>query len=122
MVEANVSIPFYTTMLAALNPIFANQVFPQIAPDNQQAPFAVYQIIASAPSNTLNNGIPIENDLYQVDIYSTTFLEAQSLAASARAAVMAAKPNTVDRGMGRTLYESGVKSHRVVLEFSTWSN
>jgi len=81
---------FPAAILAALatTPVGSN-VFPMVGPDQQDAPFVVYSGVGSAPENTLANGLPIENERIQIDVWSRSYAEARTLGATVRAAILA---------------------------------
>ena len=112
------ALAIYTALSAA----FGGRVYPQVAPDWTPAPYAVYGAIASAPITTLANGSPIESSRYQLDVWGNTYLEAHTLAESARAAMLAiAYPISVILIMQADQYEPDVKLHRVIQDYSIWN-
>lgn len=108
-------------VVASLADVFGSSVYPGNAPDRTLPPYAIYQTISSTPTNTLADGIPIENDRYQIDVYSTTRLEAESLAADATETMLAiAYPVTVVFISQASSYDAPTRFFRVMLEFSVW--
>ena len=117
------STPAQQALVAALNPLFTGGVFALIAPDTPATPFAVYQIVASAPENTLAQGVTLENDRYQVDIYAPLYQDVHDLADSARAALIAiAWPLSFVFLTQTDQFEAELKLHRVTMDFSVWQN
>jgi hypothetical protein len=108
-------------MLAALSPLVSGHVYPQIAPDQLPPPYIVYQDVASAPENTLNDGIAIENDRFQVDVFALDYISAHDLADAARVAMLGiAAPIKVVYLTQSGVFEPDLKLHRVMQEFSVW--
>lgn len=115
------SVPAQQAVKAALAGVLPNAVFPVIAPDSTPANYCVYQMVASAPENTLNNGVALENDRYQVDIYAPDYITAHDLADAARAALVAiGSPFAVVFLMQADHFEADIRLHRVVQEYSIW--
>lgn len=112
------------TVLTALETAFApvtGRVFPQVAPADTTPPYAVYGIVGAAPENTLNDGVTMDNWRYQVDVYSGTYAEAQSLAKKVRDAMVAiALPVSVVFLSQVDVYEDAVMWHRAICDFSIW--
>lgn len=107
---------------AALKPVFNSKIYPQIAPDLIVAPYGIYSSPATAPELTLNDGSPIANDHYQVDVYAASYDEAHRLAAAAAAAMLAIPyPISVVFVTQSDAFEPEVKLHRVIQDFSIWN-
>jgi len=105
----------------ALAPIFADKVFPGLAPDSCAPPYAIYDRIASAPENTLANGISIQNERYQIDVWAYTKAECLTLAGHAQAAMRAIPyPLAVSLIMATDQAEPDVKMFRAIQDFSIW--
>ena len=114
--------PIYTVIVEALNTVLG-AVFPQFAPADTSPPYIVYSVAASAPENTLADGVSIDNLRYQVDVYASTYSDVQRIAKLVRAAMLAiAYPVSVVALSQIDAYESDVRLHRVISEFSVWFN
>lgn len=110
-------------LISALTSLFSGRVYALVGPDNPTTPYAVYQIVGSAPENTLNQGVTIENDRYQVDIYAPLYQDVHDLGDSARAALIAvAWPLSFVFLTQTDQFESELKLHRVTQDYSTWQN
>jgi hypothetical protein len=113
-------------VLAALDSVFApgaEKVFPNTVPADIAPPYAVYAVVGSAPENTLAQGVSIDNDRYQVDVYAKTKAEVLTLARAVRAAMLSiAWPVSVIFLSRTDVYEADVKLHRALCEFSVWFN
>ncbi len=96
-----------------------DRVYPQIAPDNVQRPYIVYQRVTENVENTLAGRTGLTNTRLQVDVYASTYAQAQQIAAAV-ADLMAgwALPNV--QILARDIYESDVKLHRVMADYSIW--
>ncbi len=96
-----------------------DRVYPQVAPDNVQRPYIVYQRVTENVENTLAGRTGLTNTRLQVDVYASTYAQAQQIAAAV-ADLMAgwALPNV--QILARDIYESDVKLHRVMADYSIW--
>jgi hypothetical protein len=115
--------PTLQLIVAALQAVFPSAVYPQVAPDQTPAPFAVYTRVPMVPETTLASGIPVRNTRLQVDVYASTYAQAVVLAGSAEAALIAlAFPIQVVPLSQADQFEPDVKLHRVLSEYSVWHN
>ena len=116
--------PPTSAILAALDTVFATgaaRVFPQVAPADTLPPYVVYGIVGAAPENTLNNGVPLDNWRYQVDVYAMTYAETQSLAHAVREAMEALSLPVSAIFLSQVdVYEDVVMWHRAICDFSIW--
>ncbi len=96
-----------------------DRVYPQIAPDNVQRPYIVYQLVTQNVENVLAGRTGLTNTRLQVDVYASTYAQAQQIAAAV-ADLMAgwALPNV--QILAQDIYESDVKLHRVMADYSIW--
>jgi hypothetical protein len=96
-----------------------DRVYPQIAPDGVDHPFIVYQRVTENVENAMAGRTSLINTRLQVDVYANTYAQAQQIAAAV-ADLMAqwALPNV--QILAQDIYESEVKLHRVMLDFSIW--
>lgn len=110
-------------LVSALASLFSSRVYALIGPDNPTTPYAVFQIVGSAPENTLNQGVTIENDRYQLDIYAPLYQDVHDFADAARATLIAiAWPLSFVFLTQTDQFESELKLHRVTQDYSTWQN
>ena len=95
------------------------RVYPQVAPDGVASPFIVYQRVTENVENVLTGRTALINTRLQVDVYATTYAQAQQVA-TAVADLMAgwALPNV--QILAQDIYESEVKLHRVMTDYSIW--
>ena len=91
------------------------RVYPQVAPDGVVRPYIVYQQI----STISNNWSRLTNTQLQVDIYATTYVQAQAIA-SAVAALMFGWSIQSISGISVDMFESSTKLHRVSSDYSIW--
>lgn len=106
-------------VVTALGLIAGGRVFPNIAPNNTQAPYLVYLRVMATPENTLADGIPINNTRLQIDCFEATYSGAQALAASVKAALIASSISHVLLSE-QDQFEVEALLHRVILDFSIW--
>ena len=104
----------------ALSPLFSGKVYPEIAPDSTQAPFAVYTTVASTPENTLSSGRPVSNDRVQIDVWATSREQVGVLGQATLAAMDALVTGTFGVYLisSSGSYEADVRLHRVIQDFS----
>jgi hypothetical protein len=96
-----------------------DRVYPQIAPDNVERPYIVYQRVTQNVENVLSGRTGLINTRLQVDVYASTYAQAQQIA-TAVAGLMDgwALPNV--QILAQDIYESDVKLHRVMADYSIW--
>lgn len=124
--ERGAAVTDYTStqkaIYSALASTFAGAVYPSVAPDQAAAPYAVYFRVGSAPQNTLNNGQPVRNDRYQIDSWASNYDQAHQLAGAIELAMLAIPyPIGVVLLTEADQYETDVKLHRVIQDYSIWS-
>jgi hypothetical protein len=92
--------------------------FPLSAPTPPPIPYATYQVISQVPELDLTSQILLINYRIQVDVFSSSYAEAQEKALAVRDALgeIGGLPmNATD------LYEDVVRLYRVTQDFSFWS-
>ena len=104
---------------AALGAIAGGRLYPNVAPNNVQKPYLVYLRVASAPENTLADGVPIDNTRLQIDCFDTTYAGVIALAESVKTAMRASGLSHVLL-LEQDQYEFDALLHRVILDFSLW--
>jgi len=109
-------------VVAALTPIFGVNVYPKIAPDGTLPPFAIYGGVGHTPEVTLSDGIPIESERVQIDVYAEGYLEARTLAQSAIDAMLAiaAPIVVVPLETKQEVFDGEVKLYRSTQDFNIW--
>ena len=110
-----------TTMIESFVALVQNQtdaqerVYPQVAPDGVIRPYIVYQRI----STISNNWSKLSNTQLQVDVYATTYAQAQSIAAAVGALMFGWTIQSIS-GISVDLFEPTVKLHRNSSDYSIW--
>lgn len=69
---------------AALAAIFSNRIYPATAPARTATPYMVYTKISATPTNDKDGPSALDEEYYQLDIYTTTYASAHSAAERAR--------------------------------------
>lgn len=95
------------------------RVYANVAPDSPVAPYAVYSRVTNTPENTLSSGVVAEHLRYQVDVYSSSYLEALGIAKNISQALDLSLSSCL-RLLERDFYEPEVKLHRVMQDFAVW--
>ena len=107
------------TLLAST---FSNRIYPSVAPFGVATPYATYTRVTALEQNTLdaNGGTGnTVNTLVQIDIWSTTYLEASTKAAAVKTLLKGwAMENVVTNEQDG--YEPDTTLYRVILEISVW--
>lgn len=106
---------------ALLQPLSAGGASPQVQIQNAPYPYIVYRRMASPIENTLsgNGAPPINNTQFEITSWALSYADAVTLAAAVAAAMQGW---TVQNVLVREqdMYESDVKAHRVIQDFSVW--
>lgn len=104
-------------LAAYLAPTIA--IYPMLAPQGTQAPYATYQRITSNVNNVLSGPPSIENTRMQIDVWASSYASAQ---AKSQAVIDAMQAWSVQNVLiaSYDLYEQEVQIFRVLLEFSIW--
>jgi hypothetical protein len=96
-----------------------DRVYPQIAPDNVERPYIVYQRVTQNVENVLSGRTGLTNTRLQVDVYASTYAQAQQIATVVAGLMEGwALPNV--QILAQDIYESDVKLHRVMADYSIW--
>ncbi len=96
-----------------------DRVYPQIAPDNVERPYIVYQRVTQNVENVLSGRTGLTNTRLQVDVYASTYAQAQQIATVVAGLMDGwALPNV--QILAQDIYESDVKLHRVMADYSIW--
>ena len=108
-------------LCSQLNGVASGGVFPLTAEQNVAPPYIVYTRVPSAIENTLsgNGNPPINNTRFQLDVWASTYAQAQSTAAAVRAAMQSWSVQNVQL-MEHDEYEPDVRLFRVIMDFSVW--
>jgi hypothetical protein len=94
-------------------------IHPLVAPQGTLLPYVTYQRVANTVNNVLTGPPSIDNVRMQIDVWASTYAEAQSLAKSLITAMQAW---TVQNFLINEydLYEQEVQVFRVLIEYSIW--
>jgi len=103
---------------AAVAALVGNRVRPVHLRQGDPFPAIVYTRISTEPVNDLDGHGGLDNCRFQIDCYSEGYQELRNLAAAVKTAMNAA--GHLQAG-DRDLYESDLKLHRVILDFSIWT-
>lgn len=106
---------------AVLNPLVTGDAWYMVNTAQPPTyPYIVWQRIVSTSNNTLEGPTDTQNTRIQIDIYSRSVAEAESLEASLEAAMKAA-PFTNVPISSQDLYEPEIRAFRVMKDYSVWS-
>jgi uncharacterized Ntn-hydrolase superfamily protein len=112
-----------TLLVAALNPLVANRVYPDVVPQavltsTDRRPYIRYFEVGTVPDNTIDGVSDTESDetRVQIDVYAATKSEALSVAASVRATITGflTPPATIE--LMASAYESEDKLYRQTID------
>lgn len=111
------------TLVTMAAPYLAGGLHPNVAPQNVTRPYGVYTLIVSPTHHTLSDGVPIQQDLFQVDVWDDTYQGAlaagNAFAAASQAAFDAGTITGVQRSR-RGRYDPETGLHGFTYEFSFW--
>ena len=108
---------FFTLMSNATQAL--DRVYPLVAPDGALRPYIVFQRISANAQNILSGASGLTNTRLQVDVYATTYAQAQGIAAAIDALMAGWSVQNVSI-MSQDFYEPDAKLHRVSSDYSTW--
>jgi hypothetical protein len=98
------------------------RAYPNVAPDGAAMPYVTYSRISSVEENSLavNGGTGnLANTRFQLDVWAATYAQAQTTSGAVKSALKSWSVTNVIN-IEQDLYESDTKSHRVMIDFSTW--
>ena len=78
------------TLVAMAATLLTGGLHPNVAPQNGARPYGVYTLIVSPAHNTLSDGVTIQQDLFQVDVWAETYQGALAVGNALSAALQAA--------------------------------
>lgn len=110
-------------MLAALNPLVAGRVFPDVAPEGSDLPRLVYQQIGGRSVSYVGDEIPsVENARMQLTAWARTRAEAKTLIKAVEVAMLQAPALQADPvGASFSDYEDDTKLYSSSQDFSIWA-
>lgn len=109
-------------LFALLGPVMGSRVYPQGTAPAYAGAYVTYSRIDSIEESTLdtNGGTGnLFNTRLQIDVYSTSFGEAQTKAAAVKAALKGWSIVNIPI-TDEDMYEPDTKLHRVMMQVSTW--
>lgn len=111
------------TLVTMAAPILAGGLHPNLAPQNGARPYGVYTLIVSPTHNMLSDGVSVQQDIFQVDIWDETYQGAlttgNAFAAALQAAFNAGTITGIQRSR-RGRYDTETGLHGFLYEFSFW--
>jgi type IV pilus biogenesis protein CpaD/CtpE len=96
-----------------------DRIYPQVAPDGVARPFIVYQRINTNTENVLSGSSGLKNTRLQVDVFATTYSQAQQIALAIEN-LMASWSTPNVSIVSQDIFEDEVKLHRVMTDYSIW--
>lgn len=105
---------------AALSGVAGGRIFPHIALEGVTKPYVTYFRLSVIPETTLSSGRPLENTIFQLDIYDKTAAGASATKDAVKAALDAWSVQNVIQSE-QDLYEPDTRLHRVTMDVSVWS-
>lgn len=110
------------TFYTGLQSTFSGRLYPQVAPDTVQLPYAVYAVVSQVPQSVLKGTPGLFQTRLQLDIFGVTYASVQTLKDAARAAAATTFGDAAVEVSSLDLYEDEVKLHRVSMDWSVWHN
>jgi hypothetical protein len=104
----------------ALSGVAGGRIFPHIALEGVTKPYVTYFRLSVIPETTLSSGRPLENTIFQLDIYDKTAAGASATKDAVKAALDAWAVQSVIQSE-QDLYEPDTRLHRVTMDVSVWS-
>jgi hypothetical protein len=99
--------------------VAGERIYPQVAPDGVVRPFIVYQRINTNTENVLSGSTGLRNTRLQVDVFATTYVQAQQITTAIENLMGSwSTPNVCV--VSQDFYEDEVKLYRVMTDFSIW--
>ena len=114
-----------TAIITLLSPLVSGRFHPDgEAPQSPKPPYMIWNDVTSSVSNTLSEGINIDQMRMQIDVFARRKMDLLVLVDQIRAAMEAAAiseaiPNICLTAQG--MFEPEVKLQREILEFSIWT-
>jgi hypothetical protein len=97
----------------------ADRIYPLIAPDSAPPPYLVYQRISANTENILSGSSGLINTRIQLDVYATTYAQAQDIAAAIDGLMAAWNVQNLSV-LSQDFYEPDAKLHRASIDYSIW--
>ena len=77
-------------LFGAIGSLFGGRVYPDVAPQGPAMPYAVYRVVYDGDNQTVNGGAYARNTRFQIDVFATSYDEADASAEELRTALYAA--------------------------------
>ncbi len=90
--------------------------------ETDSTPYIIYQKIVERRESSLSGDSGLANIHYQIDVFSTSRLEAVSLRVAVRQAMLAEPLLGATHSSGSAAFEEDVKLFRETSDFSCWVN
>ncbi|SFB02710.1 Protein of unknown function [Collimonas sp. OK607] len=97
----------------------AERVYPLIAPDAVARPYVIFQRVSANTENILYGSSGLINTRIQLDVYATTYAQAQDIAAAIDGLMAAWNVQNVSV-LSQDFYEPDAKLHRASIDYSIW--
>ena len=106
------------TIYNALKGLVSDRVFPDVAPEGTQKPYATYQQVGGAAYNYTEGGaVGARNARVQVNVWAASRLEASTIGNAAEDALRNV-PGTVVLGAATSIYEPDTQARGHIQDFS----
>jgi Protein of unknown function (DUF3168) len=105
---------------AALDPVFDERVFPDVAPANTVTPYSTYQAVGGAPSATLDGISTTRNCRMQINVWAADRETATSCMDQAMAALCGDAIKGMPIGEPVSVREEDTKLYGSRLDISIW--
>lgn len=111
-----------TNLIAALQSV-CPRVFPDVAPEGAARPYITWQQLGGKPVNFTEGSTPTtRNALMQINVWSKTRLEANTLAQQIEDALRAAPAlQAAPEGQLLAVYEDDPQLYGAILRFDIWA-
>lgn len=109
-----------STIQTALAALVSGRCYPLTAPDPVTKPYIIFSVISDVQLNSLDGFSGLAEKRIQVDIYSTTYGGAKTMAATVKDSFTVALPQSVHLS-SQDLHEPELQLFRISMDFSTWS-
>ena len=106
------------TLLAAITAT-GGRVYPGVMPAVPTVPFMVYERISAVPQNSMSETASLINSRFQIDVYSRSYAEAQTVGDAVIAAMNAWSVQNV-RLLSRDLFDFETRLYGLSFDFSVW--
>ena len=105
--------------------LVSTRIYPKVAPQDVARPYVVFHKTVRRPQQTLN-GYTLSRGVWQIDAWSNTFDQSESIAVAIEAALDGFRGDAGSRALGFMLdevfddYEPDTRLYRQSLDFLIW--